>query len=68
MSVLKSVGQAWYKSSYSAQAGDCVETRIEGGGVAVRDSKAPTGPVFVFDRQAWESFVAAVRDGEIPSV
>ncbi|MFG3494755.1 DUF397 domain-containing protein [Streptomyces sp. NPDC047928] len=31
------------------------------GVVPVRDSKAPGGPVLVFDRSAWSSFVSGVR-------
>ncbi|WBP91610.1 DUF397 domain-containing protein [Kitasatospora cathayae] len=37
--------RAWYKSSYSAQANDCVETgRLASNGMAVRDSKGGLPP------------------------
>ncbi|MFF7455974.1 DUF397 domain-containing protein [Kitasatospora sp. NPDC008115] len=58
----------WYKSSYSAQANDCVEAgHLASAGMAVRDSKDPDGPVLVFAEDAWASFVAGVKGGEFPS-
>ncbi|PCG86334.1 DUF397 domain-containing protein [Streptomyces sp. WZ.A104] len=58
-------GANWFKSSYSNdQGGNCVEgARLAGGGMAVRDSKDPAGPAFVFESIAWESFVAVVKEG-----
>ncbi|MFE2911881.1 DUF397 domain-containing protein [Kitasatospora indigofera] len=45
MAVPKIAALGWYKSSYSAQANDCVETgRIVAGGMAVRDSKDHGAP------------------------
>ncbi|WP_259316926.1 DUF397 domain-containing protein [Kitasatospora xanthocidica] len=35
--------------------------------VPVRDSKDPQGPALVFPASAWESFVAAVREGDFPA-
>lgn len=55
----------WFKSSYSAQNGDCVEARNRcDGGVDVRDSKEPGGPVLSFSARARCSFLGAVRHGE----
>jgi hypothetical protein len=60
--------QGWYKSSYSAQANECVETgRITAGGMAVRDSKNPNGPALVFPADAWAAFVTAVKTGDLPT-
>jgi len=54
----------WRKSSHSAD-GDCVEVApLDGGGMAVRDSKDPEGPALVFTAAEWRAFVAGVRDGE----
>ncbi|SUA49014.1 Domain of uncharacterised function (DUF397) [Nocardia otitidiscaviarum] len=50
------VGQ-WFKSSRSEHASACVEIKFEHGGVAVRDSKNPGGPVLNFDGVAWDRFV-----------
>ena len=56
-------GAIWHKSSRSsANGGDCVE--VAGnlpGVVGVRDSKDRQGPVLIFDRSVWASFVESVR-------
>lgn len=56
----------WFTSSYSNdQGGQCVQSgRIEDG-MAVRDSKDPHGPVFVFPGASWTEFVTAVKTGEL---
>ncbi|MFJ7907371.1 DUF397 domain-containing protein [Kitasatospora sp. NPDC096204] len=57
---------SWAKSSYSNNGGDCVEVAPDFPGlVPVRDSKDPHGPALVFRTEAWASFVAAVRSGEL---
>jgi hypothetical protein len=48
------------KSSYSGAHNECVETAPLSSGVAVRDSKNPTGPVLVFPATAWHAFLAAL--------
>jgi Domain of unknown function (DUF397) len=54
----------WFKSSYSASNGACVEVAFVPGVVAVRDSKDPRGPVLRFGTDAWSEFVESVRRGE----
>lgn len=58
-------GAIWHKSTRSnGNGGDCVE--VAGNlpdGVAVRDSKDRQGPVLVFDRAVWASFVRSVKAG-----
>ena len=58
----------WRKSRHSNNGGNCVEV---GDGlthaVPVRDSKDPAGPALVFEPAAWAAFVAAIRDGELPT-
>ena len=40
------VNSAWRKSSYSGgSTGNCVEVAEANGGIAIRDSKNPAGPV-----------------------
>jgi hypothetical protein len=57
---------AWRKSSRSAHNGDCVEFAEFGDGrCGVRDSKDPGGPVLLFSRAEWVSFLTAVRQGQI---
>ncbi|MEU8703632.1 DUF397 domain-containing protein [Streptomyces sp. NPDC048565] len=55
----------WRKSSYSnGQGGDCVEV-ADGfpGGLPVRDSKVPDGPMLVFGADAWSAFIGGVGAG-----
>ncbi|MFD8081805.1 DUF397 domain-containing protein [Kitasatospora sp. NPDC059722] len=56
----------WRKSSYSGtNGGDCIEVATEGpGGVPVRDSKDPQGPVLVFPALAWASFLSGLQAGD----
>ncbi|MEV0254774.1 DUF397 domain-containing protein [Streptomyces sp. NPDC050732] len=55
-----------FASSYSNdQGGHCVEAGRMGGGMAVRDSKAPHGPAFVFPPVFWNLFVDAVKHGQL---
>ncbi|WP_328912993.1 MULTISPECIES: DUF397 domain-containing protein [unclassified Streptomyces] len=58
----------WFKSSYSnGQGGECVEgARLEGGAMAVRDSKDPHGPALVFPADSWTAFTSAVNAGRFP--
>lgn len=58
---------SWRKSSYSnSDGGECVE--VADGFVAaipVRDSKNPHGPVITFQADGWDTFIAAVKRGEL---
>jgi hypothetical protein len=54
----------WGKSSYSSNAGNCVEVAVNlPGVVAVRDSKDPAGPALTFTPAAWHAFTARLRRG-----
>lgn len=51
----------WRKSSRSGNEGDCVEVAENVPTVVgVRDSKDPAGPVLMFSRSTFASFVTAV--------
>lgn len=54
----------WRRSS-SCEGGACLEVRATAGGVEVRDSKAPSGPVLTFTDADWSAFLAAVKAGEL---
>jgi Domain of unknown function (DUF397) len=57
---------AWRKSSYSGQAGSCVEvTDSLPGVVAVRDSKDPRGPALVLLPAVWRGLASRVRGGQL---
>ena len=53
----------WIKSSRSGGngGGSCVEVAVVGNGRAVRDSKDPHGPMLVFERGSWNTFLRAVK-------
>ncbi|MET8558855.1 DUF397 domain-containing protein [Streptomyces sp. NPDC004959] len=57
----------WRTSSYSGQGGTCVAVATNlasvTGTVPVRDSKRPEGDVIAFGRDAFTSFLGAVRQG-----
>ncbi|WP_396276384.1 DUF397 domain-containing protein [Kitasatospora xanthocidica] len=60
----------WRKSSYSGDDGaECIEVALGflSGVVPVRDSKDPHGPALVFPSAAWDSFIAAIQEGEFPA-
>jgi len=55
----------WRTSSRSSGNGQCVEVAfLDGGNVAMRDSKDPEGPALVFTPAEWDAFCGGVRDGE----
>ena len=56
-------GAIWHKSSRSSgNGGDCVEVADNlPDVVGVRDSKDRQGPVLVFDKAVWTSFVESIK-------
>ena len=55
---------AWRKSR-RCESSHCVEVAFRpDGGVWVRDSKHPDGPVLKFTAAEWAAFTAGARDGE----
>ena len=54
----------WKKSSWSPNGDSCVEAKISGNSVQVRDSKNPSGPVLTFSRAEWSAFLRGVHCGE----
>jgi hypothetical protein len=55
----------WVKSSLSFSNSNCVEVAaLPGGGVAMRDSKDPDGPVLSFTAGEWAAFLGGAQAGE----
>ena len=59
-------GAIWHKSTYSGSNNACVERgRLTNGRQGVRDTKDRDRGTVVFDAQVWQSFVDAVRAGDL---
>ncbi|MGA5429082.1 DUF397 domain-containing protein [Streptomyces koyangensis] len=60
----------WFKSSYSADGGQCVEVAADlvasHGMVPVRDSKIQSGPVLALPVSSFSAFVAGIKSGGFP--
>lgn len=54
----------WRTSSFSSgQGGKCVDVaQVDGGGVVVRNSKQPAGPVVAFSADEWDAFLDGVGE------
>jgi Domain of unknown function (DUF397) len=62
-------GRYWVKSSLSFANGNCVEVAdLPDGGVGVRNSRDPDGPVLQFTPDEWTAFLGGVRNGEFDSL
>jgi hypothetical protein len=58
----------WFKSSYSSGNGQCTTcARHPSGGMAVKDSKHPGGPVLLFTASQWHAFIHEVQHRAHPS-
>jgi hypothetical protein len=62
-------GVTWQKSAHSNPNGACVEVAmLPDGGVAVRNSRFPSGPALVYTRAEIAAFLAGAKDGEFDHV
>jgi hypothetical protein len=58
---------ATWRRSTRCSNGACVEVATLDRSVLVRDSKEIDGPKLAFASGAWMSFVATLKDGQLPS-
>jgi hypothetical protein len=59
------LGAAWRKSTWSNPSGDCVEVAaLPDGGVAVRNSRYPSGPALIYTRAEIRAFIAGAKSGD----
>ena len=69
MSATELAGVVWRKSRHSGQLGNCVEAAVlDGGDVAMRNSRYPGGPALIFTRDEMAAFLAGAKDGEFDDV
>jgi hypothetical protein len=60
---------SWQKSRRSNPSGNCVELAgMPDGGVALRNSRYPEGPVLVYTRDEIAAFVGGARDGDFDNL
>jgi hypothetical protein len=56
----------FWKSSYTAGEGNCVEVALTStGGRAVRDSKNPSGPLLHLTPDCWRAFLDGAKSGAL---
>jgi hypothetical protein len=60
----RSTDTPWIKAIRSGDAGACVELRRHAGGVEVRDSKDPAGPVLRFTPSEFEAWLDGAKKAE----
>jgi len=59
----------WQKSRRSNPSGNCVEmAALPSGGIAVRNSRDPHGPVLIYTLEEIAAFIGGARDGDFDNL
>jgi len=59
----------WYKSTFSAHNGGCVEVaHLPNGGMAVRDTKDRSKAPHEYNNEEWSAFIAGAKAGEFDPI
>lgn len=62
-------GAVWRKSRHSGAIGNCVEIApLDGGEIAMRNSRHPNGSALVYTQAEVAAFLAGVKDGEFDDI
>jgi hypothetical protein len=61
---MEEVGAEGWRRSRRCDSGACVEVAPINGGIALRDSKDPDGPILMFTREEWNAFLDGARAGD----
>lgn len=56
--------ETWRTATKSADKGACVEARLDGPIIQVRDTKDREGPVLSFTAAEWDAFLDGAKNGE----
>ncbi|HTS96222.1 MAG TPA: DUF397 domain-containing protein, partial [Streptosporangiaceae bacterium] len=58
------LGDLSWRVARTCNAGTCIRVAADGDTVFLGDSKSPEGPVLVYSRSEWTTFVEGVRGGD----
>lgn len=58
----------WIKAQASTSYGQCVQVASARGGVAMRDSKDPDGPILLYTRTEFKAFLDGARNGDFDHI
>jgi hypothetical protein len=62
---VRSLSSRWRRSSRSYEDGNCIEVRLVGSSVEVRDSKNPAGPKLRVSSRQWARLIEAIVCGRL---
>lgn len=58
----------WVKARSSTSYGQCIQVASATAGVAMRDSKDPDGPILLYTRTEFKTFLDGARNGDFDHI